>query len=112
MSLGLKIVMILISVGTFAYVIRKIRKSQAQIVDMSFWVIFSLALIMMVLFPELVGKVANIIGIASTINFVFLAVIFLLLLELFFLCIKISKLESKIVDLAGEIAMQNEDKSK
>lgn len=108
MSLGLKIIMIIISTGTFAYMIKKIRKSQVQITDMSFWVLFSLSLIFMAIFPEIAGLCADILGIATIMNFVFLAVIFLLLIQLFFLSIKVSKLESKIIDLAGEIAMQKE----
>ena len=108
MSIGLKVIMIIISVGTFMYVIRKIRKSQVQIPDISFWILFSLMLIFMVLFPDLAEWAADILGIASTMNFIFLTVIFLLLIELFSLCIKISKLENKIIDLTGEIAVHSE----
>ncbi len=111
MSVGFKLILVAISVGTLAYMIRKIRKSQAQIIDMSFWVLFSLALIVIALFPEIAAIISEILGIASSINFVFLAVVFLLLVELFVLAVKVSKLESKLVDLAGEIAIQNEGKN-
>lgn len=52
MSSSLKLFMVIISVITFAYIIRKIRKAQVQITDMCFWVFFSIALIVLAVFPE------------------------------------------------------------
>lgn len=113
MSIGLRIVLIVMSVGTFVYVIRKIRKAQVRIVDMSFWMLFSLAMIILALFPEIAGCMSGLIGILSSVNFVFLAVIFALLLEIFSLSIKVSRLENKIIDLSGAIALKGlEDKER
>lgn len=112
MSASLKLFMIMTSISTFAYIIRKIRKSQVQIADMCFWVFFSLALIVMAVFPSVAKLLADLLGIATVVNFVFLAVIFLLLMQLFFISVKLSKLESKMIDLAGEIALQGEKKTK
>ena len=55
---------------------------------------------------------AKLLGIATAVNFVFLAVIFLLMMELFFISVKVSKLENKIIDLSGEIAIQEEKEIK
>lgn len=112
MSSSLKLFMVIISISTFAYIIRKIRKAQVQITDMCFWVFFSIALIGLAIFPEAARGMADLLEIATAVNFVFLAVIFLLMMELFFISVKISKLESKIIDLAGEIAIQEEKEYK
>jgi hypothetical protein len=89
--------------------IKKIRKSQVRIVDVSFWILFSLALIVLAVFPGLAKYLAEAIGIAATVNFIFLVVIFLLLVGLFLLTIKVSILESKIIDMAGEIAIKDKE---
>lgn len=111
MSMGLRIVLIVVSLGSFAYMIKKIRKSQIRIVDASFWILFSIALIILALFPNFARILAEIVGVASTVNFVFLVVIFLLLVGLFSLSIKVSKLESKIIDMAGEIAINHKEEN-
>lgn len=112
MSSSLKLFMVIISVITFAYIIRKIRKAQVQITDMCYWVFFSIALIVLAVFPEAAWGMAKLLGIATAVNFVFLAVIFLLMMELFFISVKVSKLENKIIDLSGEIAIQEEKEIK
>lgn len=105
MSLLLRIILIIVSIGTFFYMVRKIRKSQVQIIDVSFWIIFSLVLIIIALVPKIALFMADVLQVATTVNFVFLTVIFLLLLQVFLLSIKVSKLESKLKELAGEIAL-------
>ncbi|MBP3489077.1 MAG: DUF2304 domain-containing protein [Roseburia sp.] len=107
MSVLLRVILVLVALGTFRYIIRKIRKSQAQIVDMGFWIIFSIILIIIALFPQIAFFMADVLQIATTVNFVFLAVIFLLLVQLFLLSIKVSKLESRVKELAGEVALKN-----
>lgn len=113
MNLVLRLILAFVSIITFAYIIRKIRKSQVQIVDMSFWIIFSLILIVISVFPAIAFWGANLLQIATTVNFVFLAVIFLLILQLFSLSIKVSKMDSRIKELVSEIALyKKEEKEK
>lgn len=109
MSFGLKIVLIFFSIMTFWYVIRKIRKSQAQIVDMCSWIVFSILIIVLAFFPDIAEYLSGLMGILSSVNFVFLAVIFSLFIEVFLLSIKVSKLESKLTDLSGEVAISEKD---
>lgn len=102
-----RIILLIVSVGTFYYIIRKIRKSQVQITDISFWIFFSFVLIIIALVPKIAIYMAKIFQVATTVNFVFLTVIFLLLLQLFLLSIKVSKLESRLKELTGEIALSD-----
>lgn len=107
MSIVLRLILLLVSFGTFCYIIRKIRKSQIQIIDVSFWIFFSLVLIIIAIIPQIAIYMSGVLQIATTVNFIFLSVIFLLLLQLFLLSIKVSKLESKMKELTSEIALQN-----
>ena len=111
MSTILRVLLILVSAGTFGYIIRKIRKAQVQIVDVGFWVVFSLALLVMAIFPQIPTFFMGLIGIDSPANGVFLAVIFILMVELFFLSLKVSRLESKLTELVGEVALKENEKN-
>ena len=57
------------------WILRKIRKSQVRIEDSVFWLLFSLGLILLSLFPQLASWAANLIGVVSPVNFVFLSII-------------------------------------
>lgn len=107
MSIIFRVILLVVSIGTFCYIIRKIRKSQVQITDISFWIFLSLVLIIIALVPQIAIYMAKILQIATTVNFVFLTVIFLLLLQLFLLSIKVSKLENRLNELTGEIALSH-----
>ena len=84
-----------------------IRKSNVKIEDSVFWIVFSLLLIIVSIFPEIVIWGASITGVQSPANFAFLIIIFLLLVKLFSLTIKVSKLESKLQTLAQNVAINN-----
>lgn len=107
MSIILRLILLTVSLITFFYIVRKIRKSQVQLTDVSFWVLFSFVLVIIAVFPSIAYFMAGLLQIMTTVNFIFLAVIFLLLLQLFLLSIKVSKMESKMKELAGEVALQN-----
>ena len=110
MSEILRISLILVSIFTLWYIIRKIRKSQMLTADASFWVVFSIFLILFAVFPNIVTKTAVFFGIISPVNGVFLLIIFLLLMKLFSLSIKVSKLESKLTELIEEVALNEKER--
>ena len=83
MTLTLRIVLIVASVLVVFYTIRKIRKSQLNIDDSVFWIGFSVMLLIMSIFPQVVTFFTQLLGITSPVNFVFLFVIFLILIKLF-----------------------------
>lgn len=110
MSLMLRIILILVSVLTAFWILRKIRKSQVKIEDAVFWLLFSLGLIVMSAFPQLVNWAAELIGVVSPVNFVFLVIIFVLLVKLFLLSIKISQQEHKLQTFVQIYAIHNHQK--
>ena len=110
MSQVLKIILIIVCVLTSYYTLRKIRKSQMQIEDSLFWILISIVLVIISIFPQIADYMAKFLGIGATVNFVFLAMIFILLIKVFMLSLKISQLEEKIKNLVQRIAIKEYEK--
>lgn len=79
----LRTALIVISLLTLWYTARKIRKSQLQIEDSIFWMAFPAALVILSVFPGIATWAAKMLGVQSPVNFIFLAVIFILIVKIF-----------------------------
>lgn len=106
MTTTFRIVLIIVSVITLIGIVRKIRNAKVQIESSIFWIGFSALLLILSIFPKIAEMVTELLGIYSTVNFIFLFVIFVLLLNQFFNSLKISQLENKIKELTQEIAVR------
>lgn len=106
MSLAMRILLIVGSVLTACYVLRRVRKSRMRTEDSVFWLVFSLILVLMGLFPALVTALAARMGVMSAANLVFLIVIFLLIIKLFLMDQRISRLQRQMTETAQTVAMQ------
>jgi hypothetical protein len=107
MSLSLRIVLFVFSVITAGFVFRKIRKSQMQIADSLYWICFVAILVVLSVFPQIANYACRWVGVMSPVNFIFLAIIFLLLLKVFSLSVKISFLENKLQNFVQEYAIDH-----
>ncbi len=105
MSYYLRLLILLASIITLFYVLRKIRKAQIQIVDSLFWVFLSLVFVIMGAFPQVVYALTRLMGFQAPVNLIFLVMIFILLLKVFSSSIKISQLENKLDSLVQEMAI-------
>lgn len=106
MTLVFRVILILVSLFTFISIIRKIRNAKVQIEYSLFWIVFSAVLLLFSIFPQIPSFVTNLLGIYSTVNFIFLFVIFILLVHQFMNSIKISQLEQKLKELTQELAVR------
>lgn len=109
MTIWFQVVLTVVSILTCSFILRSIRKSQVQINDALFWIFFSLVLLIFSIFPKLAEKIANVLGIVSAVNFIFLFIIFLLLINQFQLTLKLSKLDTKFKNLVQIIALRDKD---
>ena len=107
MSVFFRVILVCVSCFFFYYVSRKLKKEQMDKNDTIFWILFSCLLIVVSVFPKLLDMAAQFLGIYSTENTVFLVIIFALLLRLFLLTIKVSRLESQIAGLAAELVVRH-----
>ena len=112
MTPTLRAVLIVVSILTTFMIMRKIRQSKLQIEDSIFWLGFSSILIVFSIFPGLPDLLAERAGTYTTANFIYLAVIFLLIVKMFHMSIKQSQLETKIKDLAQKIALDENERGK
>jgi len=112
MGIELRVLLIASSVAMLATVLLKIRKSKFQIYDGIFWFFLSLIFMVLSIFPQLVIHISSLLGIESPANLVFLFVLALLLLKLFLMSIKISRLEYKLMELTQRVVIEQTDKEK
>lgn len=106
MSIALRVLLIIVSVMNTLNILRRIRKSKLQIDYSIFWLVFSMILIVIAVFPQIVIKLAQIIGFQSPANMAFLLVIFALMFKSFQSTLEISQLQYKIEELTQKIALE------
>ena len=110
MSTTLRILLVVASVLVIAYALRKIRKAQLDIDDAIYWIVFSALLLLLSIFPIIPIKIAELLGIASPANFVFMFMIFIVLIKLFTNSIELSVQKHRLNNLIQRIALLNHEK--
>lgn len=105
MTVTLRIALILVSVGTLFLMMRKIRQSKVQIENAIFWIILALVLVVFSIFPSVADFASHLVGIYATTNFLFVFAIFILIVKVFYMTIHISQLETKVKELAQQMAL-------
>ena len=102
---SLRIVLLIVSVLTALFVLRKIRKAQFSIDDALYWVFFCGLLLILSVFPGISFFFSNLIGFESPSNFIFVVFIFLLLIKMFLMSAKIAGMQAKLNNLVQKYAL-------
>ena len=105
-----RILLIVASLLTTYYILKRIRQAKLQIEYAIFWIIFAGILIIFSFFPWLVNLLTRMIGMDLPVNFIFLFFIFVLMVKLFFMTIELSTLENKVKDLTQELALAEKER--
>lgn len=84
---------------TFWFILRKIRKAEVTIADSTFWFLFALSLVLMGVFQQIPFFFADVFGIESPANFVFVYVIAVLVIREFYTTVEVSQLRAKVRSL-------------
>ena len=106
MTLTLRVVLVLVSLMTLLFVMRKVRSSKIRLEDSMAWILFSGVLFVLSVFPGIFDFLAELAGVYSTVNFVFLFIIFVLLILCFSLNMKVSQMDTKIKALTQLLAIE------
>lgn len=106
MSLALRILLLIFSIGFVYFVLRRIHKDQLKIQDSVFGIVLSLVVLLLALFPQIAIHMAQQLGIISPVNFVFLVFIFCAFVKIFSMASKISNLEDKLNSLSYDEAIR------
>lgn len=105
MTPTLRILLVIATLLTFAYIITNIRKARVKIDALFFWILFGLFLVVLSIFPQIADLGTFLTGIYAPINFIVITMIFLVLYKLFTLTLQVSKLQSKIEELTQKLAI-------
>ncbi len=109
MTLVFRAILIIVSILFLLIMLRKIHNSKVSIDNAIFWIVFSFIIVLMAIFPQVPIYFADLLGIQSPVNLVYLVMIFVLIVKLFKDTLQISKLEEKIKNLAQEEAIMKHD---
>ena len=110
MTVIFRVILVIVSILTMAFMMRKIRQAKVQIEAALFWVLMALILVVFSLFPAVADACAHLLGIYSTPNFLFLFMIFLLIVKVFGMTLQMSQMESRQKELVQRIALDQKDR--
>ena len=107
MSTALRVLLIVGSIAVFFFVFKKIRKAQLNIDDSIYWILFAVLLLVISIFPQIAIWTANLLGVESPANFVFLCMSFLIFIKLFQVSIELSMQKHRLNHLVQKLALLN-----
>ena len=107
MGLKLQMFFVIATVLTFIFVITKIQKHGLNIDDAIVWILWSIVLLIVSVFPSIPTWISKKLGFMSTSNFIFCLFIFFLYIMLFNQTTQISKLKEKQKDLIQKLSIKD-----
>lgn len=106
MGVGLRAVLILGAIVLLGFVLNKIRKSQLQTSDAVFWFVLAGCLVVLAMVPQIAYWLSDALGVLSTANLIFLAVVAVLLVKLLMDSVELARLRSRLNELTQEEALR------
>lgn len=107
----LRVLLISMSVLSLGYVIWRIRNSKMQIEYALFWIVLSMLMIILSVFPQIVYWITIKMGMISAANVVYLFIIAILLLKVFMMTIELSSLENKVRELVQQLGIDEKERA-
>ena len=107
MSVMLRVLLLAAALVTAIWILTRIRRSKVKMEDAIFWIVFAIILLILGIFPTISYRLADVLGIVSPANLIFMIVIFLLVVKVFTMSILISQLEEKVTVLSSEVALRS-----
>lgn len=104
MSKVLQICLLFGSLIVLYMVIRSVLKNKMNIHFAIVWVIWGAVMVILSLFPKIVYRISNLIGVQIPVNAVFLIMIFLLYCLTFYIYFILSKYNENLINLNYEVA--------
>ncbi len=103
---------IFLSIIIILYILHSVRKEHLSIKTSFVWILMSVVMLLLSIFPYSINWIAQIIGVEyAPALFLTFCVVFLLILDFNF-SNKISKLQEKVTDLAQEVSVLREKNNK
>ena len=105
MSTRTHFILIMMTLFFFWALLRGMKKSRLSTEIAVLWVGFLILLVLLSIFPQFSTFMAEMMGIKTVINAVFLVIIFLLICMVFFLCLQVSVLNERVKNLIQEMSL-------
>ena len=110
MTVIFRVILVIVSILTMAFMMRKIRQAKVQIEAALCSARTATLLPYSTLFRSVADACAHLLGIYSTPNFLFLFMIFLLIVKVFGMTLQMSQMESRQKELVQRIALDQKDR--
>lgn len=107
MDIKIRIVLIIATISCFLFLVRNARKGKLRTDYLIGWIVASIGLIIISIFPQIVFGISHLVGVVSPVNVVFLFIIFILIVQVFLLFNKVSTLEEKLKNVIQEMSIDN-----
>lgn len=108
----LRALLVIGAVAALFVVGKQVKKQKILVEDAVFWVVVAVVFVVIAIFPDIAINLAHALGFMSASNFVYLVIISLLLWKAFTNSAEISRLRTKVNELAQEIALSKVDSHK
>ncbi len=108
----MRIFLVVGSILAFLFCMHFIRKSRVRIEDTMFWIIICVGLVIISIFPQIPYAFSRLLKVESPVNFVFLVMIAILMINQFYMTIKISRMHIKITELVQRLAIDTAEVNK
>lgn len=105
----LRALLVLGAIAALYVVGKQVKKQKILVEDAVFWVVVAVVFVVIAVFPDIAINLAYALGFMSASNFVYLVIIALLLWKAFTNSAEISRLRTKVNELAQEIALSQKD---
>ena len=105
MNVILRLLLIISALLLLLFMLKRIRQSKLKIEYTIFWIVFASLLVFMGIFPKVFYVLSALMGFQAPMSMVLLAIIFVLIVKIFFMTIQMSQLENKIDALTQQIAI-------
>lgn len=103
---SLSVILIFGSVLTFFFITHYIKKAKIRIEDTIFWIFFCAVLIGISIFPQVPIRLSEMLGFQAPINLVYILIIFILIVNQFYMSVKISQMQIKQKELVQRMALE------
>lgn len=110
MNIRIQIIVAVFILGALAIIVNMIRKKALELRYALAWLGVGVGVLVLDIFPGLMGIVSKMLGIASPVNMLFFFGFCFSLIIIFVLTIAVSRMSIRIKELAQEIALYKKDK--
>ena len=107
----LQILLIIAFIGLLIWILREVKKNRLELRYTLSWLFLDIALLIISIFPQLLTKISNMLGIYSPVNMIFFLGFVFSLIIIYTLTVAISKMSEEIKRITQKLALMEGDKS-